>query len=69
MKFVENAEDDCTRIVDGLLDVLTKGQHTITMKQIEQVTLLAASIEELYKDSTTVIHQKNELKIYILWGF
>ena len=37
MKFVEDAEEDCTRIVDSLLDVLTKGQHTITMKQIQQV--------------------------------
>lgn len=33
-KFVEDADDDCVRIVDGLLDVLTKGQHTITKKQI-----------------------------------
>ncbi|KAL4233992.1 Bromodomain containing protein 7 [Mactra antiquata] len=36
MKFVEDAEEDCTRIVDSLLDVLTKGQHTISMKQIQQ---------------------------------
>ncbi|XP_053402516.1 bromodomain-containing protein 7-like [Mercenaria mercenaria] len=36
MKFVEDAEEDCTRIVDSLLDVLTKGQHTLTMKQIQQ---------------------------------
>lgn len=34
MKFVEDADDDCVRIVDGLLDVLTKGQHTLTKKQI-----------------------------------
>ena len=34
MKFVEEADDDCVRIVDGLLDVLTKGQHMITKKQI-----------------------------------
>jgi len=37
MKFVEDAEEDCTKIVDSLLDVLTKGQHTVTMKQIQQV--------------------------------
>lgn len=36
MKFVEDAEEDCTKIVDSLLDVLTKGQHTIAMKQVEQ---------------------------------
>ena len=34
MKFVEDADDDCVRIVDGLLDVLTKGQHMITKKQL-----------------------------------
>ena len=37
MKFVEDADDDCVRIVDGLLDVLTKGQHTLTKKQIRTV--------------------------------
>ncbi|XP_052229934.1 bromodomain-containing protein 7-like [Dreissena polymorpha] len=36
MKFVEDAEDDCTKIVDSLLDVLTKGQHSATMKQIHE---------------------------------
>ena len=38
-KFVEDADDDCVRIVDSLLDVLTKGQHTLTKKQLEMVSL------------------------------
>ena len=37
-KFVEDADDDCVRIVDSLLDVLTKGQHTLTKKQLEMVS-------------------------------
>ncbi|XP_052816064.1 bromodomain-containing protein 7-like [Mya arenaria] len=36
-KFVEDAEEDCTKIVDRLLDVLTKGQHTATMQQIKEL--------------------------------
>ena len=58
-KFVEDADDDCVRIVDGLLDVLTKGQHMITKKQLsmkkmeeEMKAAQAAKEAEMSQNST-----------------